>query len=59
MTRIEKTTKAIVRRAEEAGFDENGLNYQQLVRAMTFALVSLNEKQRQLRLSNGDCDDIA
>jgi hypothetical protein len=48
---IERTTKSIVRRAEEVGYDENGLNYQQLVRAITFALVSLNEKQRVLNES--------
>jgi hypothetical protein len=50
---IEKTTRSIVRRAEEVGYDENGLNYQQLLRAMTFALVSLNEKQRVLNESQG------
>lgn len=43
-SRIEKATSAIVRAAEQAS-EDNDLNYQELVRAVTFALVSLNEKQ--------------
>jgi hypothetical protein len=51
MTGVEKTTQKIIRAARE-GVDENDLDYAQLVRAVTNALVSINETHRVRNLEH-------